>query len=719
MAYAIEPEEPEVDRRVNALALFGLACLAISFPLVRVLVDAPEFFIAHGLGRGATIWFFALVVLVVPLLAAGIGFLPGRIGHGASTVALGLLLVLAAAGVLQPISGSSSLFILAVLAVTVGLLLADARTPAVRSTCAYLSVLALVLPLWVIGPSRTGTYIRSPEADLVEVAEPAGAEPDVPVVVIVFDEMPMVDLLTRDLAINRERFPNLAALADTSHWFRTASSVSPQTSSSVPALLSGVEPDLDKVPVASQYPTNIFLQLGRSYEATAYEPITALCPTSVCEAAGGAGEDGAGTAGEGEAEAGEDGSAKAEDADDADDAGEADDAGTGSGLRAALSDAVLVYRHAIGSDDMRDELPSISQGWAGFAEADDTGADLVDPDDPAAHGGAGYGTFRAQAAELADLIATEPTGDRPQLKVAHLIAPHMPWIAMPDGTVYTAGDPPGLTAQGGTLTWGSDEAERRAGHQRLLFQVGALDQQIGLLRAAMTEQGTWDDALVVITADHGVQFEPGGARAVGVGGVEVTNVPLFVKEPGQTEGVVDDRPALTIDLLPTVLGRLGIRSPSTFSGLDLFADDVPEQRDDAFLIGPGDRITPGQSLDALRAAVEHRSTWVDPDAGWDPVYQVGVDQPLVGRPVAELGEPVAGDPTWSRAGGESGRLVTVESLHADAPPATLLYVCGGTVAAAAPTSPLYASHERCPDPDSGELWYLDGAGAPHRTRRSP
>ena len=40
--------------RLRFASGFGLAAFALALPLVRTLVDAPEFFVAHDLGRGGT-----------------------------------------------------------------------------------------------------------------------------------------------------------------------------------------------------------------------------------------------------------------------------------------------------------------------------------------------------------------------------------------------------------------------------------------------------------------------------------------------------------------------------------------------------------------------------------------------------------------------------------------------------------------------------------------
>ena len=49
----------------------------------------------------------------------------------------------------------------------------------------------------------------------------------VPVIVVVFDELPLTSLLAEDLSIDRQQFPAFARLADTSTWFPNAARTAP------------------------------------------------------------------------------------------------------------------------------------------------------------------------------------------------------------------------------------------------------------------------------------------------------------------------------------------------------------------------------------------------------------------------------------------------------------------------------------------------------------
>lgn len=639
-----------------ALAVAGLTGLAIGFPIARVLIGAPEFFIAHRSGPAATLAFWVAVTVGVPVLAGALAVVPLPGGRRLRAPIAALLGALAAAGALQPFSAWALPFWLGTVAG--GVLAAKhlGRTRSFTDVLAVGSVGCLLLLAWAVGPSRIGSYVRSGNADavLVSAADPA------PVVIVVFDEFPLIALLGSDLRIDPERYPNFAALAATSDWYRLAASASPNTAYAVPALLSGTTPEPGTVSVASQYPTNVFLQLARTHEVHGFESVTALCPPSVCS----------------------------------------DHAATVSSEGAGLwSDLSVVLRRALGTDDMRRGLPLVEGAWSDFdaGSIDDGSARKLVFDGS---------TFDRETDALLEVMAARPDGDRPLALVAHATAPHAPWVALPGGGRYPVTDPIGSQPVDGFLHWTGDDAERRAGYQRMLLQIGALDEVLGKARAELEASGTWDDAVVVVTADHGSQFEEGYWRDARRGGVEVTGVPLFIKRPQQTKGRIDDRAVISTDVLPTVLDLADVRTPSDFDGIDVVRDEVPARRTEAFVPQDSDPLTPEQSLDALREVVERRARWIDPDGGWDAVYQPGVPSPVVGRSDRDLGTAEGVGGSWSRAAGQTGRQLTVTldggSAAHDGP---IVVSCRGVAVAALPqdafldeVATAYLASE-CPDAD--------------------
>lgn len=159
---------------------------------------------------------------------------------------------------------------------TVGRAIADGFGAALR----LLAFLPVLLAVWMLA--------FSPLADIAFSAEPSPAAVSVGrpgrVVFIVLDELPLMSLLDGHQAIDAELFPNFAALAATSHWFRNETTVSPYTPTAVPAILTGEFPERDQsVPHVSDHPHNLFTLVGRTYRINSHELVTSLCPSDCGE----------------------------------------------------------------------------------------------------------------------------------------------------------------------------------------------------------------------------------------------------------------------------------------------------------------------------------------------------------------------------------------------------------------------------------------------------
>src|SRR5438093_13366978 len=90
--------------------------------------------------------------------------------------------------------------------------------------------------------------------------------------------------------VDDRRFPNFAALANTSTWYRSATTVQWLTEVAVPAIFTGILPAPHKklLPIYSDHPNNIFTLLGGSYNIEGVESITHMCPASICKEVKGA-----------------------------------------------------------------------------------------------------------------------------------------------------------------------------------------------------------------------------------------------------------------------------------------------------------------------------------------------------------------------------------------------------------------------------------------------
>jgi len=164
-------------------------------------------------------------------------------------------------------------------------------------------------------------------------------------------------------------------------------------------------------------------------------------------------------------------------------------------------------------------------------------------------------------------------GDRPELDVLHTVYPHQPWYHLPSGLTYEAPFIAEGLDQYAEYAW-LTEAAADAGRQRHLLQVRHADVMVGLVMARLRELGTYDESLVVVTADHGASFEADEPiRGVSEANADsVLWVPLLVKPPGQDTGRIDDRPATTVDVLPTIADVIGLDLPDGIDGRSLLGE---------------------------------------------------------------------------------------------------------------------------------------------------
>ncbi|MFI7621631.1 sulfatase-like hydrolase/transferase [Micromonospora echinofusca] len=496
----------------------GLVGLVVTQPLLDVLGRSPDFFLFHRAERREILLLVALVALVPTAAVALLGALSrlaGRAARAAThTLLVGLLLAALAVQVGRhgtPLRGVPLL----VLAAAVGVAGAAAhrrwRAPGRALRLAAAGPL-LFVGLFVFASPTSTVVLPRGEGGAAGVAGP-GNHP--PVVVLVLDELPLVSLLGPDGRIDAARFPHFAELAGGSTWYRNATGVSGWTPYALPAMLTGRYPQRAVAPHYSQHPDNLFTAFGGLYDVRAEESITRLCPPSRCE----------------------------------------QPVAPEQGMGVLVRQAGGLLRQLTAPVDSRVD-PEDSYREPTAEEAGIDAAEPV-PADP---------KFRwdslddNQPARFTSFLAGLRPAARPTLHFLHLLMPHSPWAYLPSGARYDA--PEDLPNDGA----GWVELARR----RHLAQLGYTDRLIGQTLRTLRSTGLYDQALLVVTADHGVSFTPGaqgrGMDAIRTAPGEVAWVPTFVKTPGQRAGRVDDRNWQHVDLLPTIADEAAIRLPWPVDG---------------------------------------------------------------------------------------------------------------------------------------------------------
>jgi len=105
-------------------------------------------------------------------------------------------------------------------------------------------------------------------------------------------------------------------------------------------------------------------------------------------------------------------------------------------------------------------------------------------------------------------------------------------------------------------------------------EIAYSDREIGRVLDELARIGRRQRTLVVVAADHGEGLGEHGEETHGVFVYDSTlRVPLIMAGPGVPRGARDERgPVGLVDVLPTLLGRLGVAPQGSLSGRDLFED---------------------------------------------------------------------------------------------------------------------------------------------------
>jgi hypothetical protein len=228
----------------------------------------------------------------------------------------------------------------------------------------------------------------------------------------------------------------------------------------------------------------------------------------------------------------------------------------------------------------------------------------------------------------------------PSLHFIHVALPHYPWTLSRTG-VRTSHFPPGFEPESPAF-----EFLARQRFQLHSMQVGAADALIGELVDHLRSMGSWDDTLLVVMSDHGLGIAPPdlGRTLTEQNREEMLRMPLFIKAPGQRRGEVRDDVAQTIDVMPSIVDLLGIRTNWSFDGHSLYD-------------GSESNIAPKVSADvaaAIAVAKRHADRFPYGD-DWVGLAAVGENGDLVGRSVGEFAQ---GPPSDYRATLSQAALLT-------------------------------------------------------------
>jgi hypothetical protein len=508
---------------VGGAHLAALWAFAFAQPLLDLLGRAPDFFVARQNTAGDIVIFALALVIVPPLLMLLVEAVWAAVDRRAYRILHGFLAgLMFAVFVVQlekrVFSGPASLMI--VLALAAGALFAYGllRARFVRSLLDVLAVAPVVfVVLFLFFSDASELVLPDEEKGALGVKVPG----DAPVVVLVFDELPSATLMNQKEEIDGRRYPGFARLAREGTFYRDNTTVADFTGRAVPAIFTGTSPGYNTLPIAASQPNSIFTLLGGRYDMHVEEAVTQICPENLC--------------------------------------GEAKRPPQDERLSSLVDDLKYVEGRLILPPALANGLPNVSTTFGDFgnnAEGAETrggdfARDLFSPPD--------IDDFEAFLDAIPDARRT--------LSLIHMELPHEPWRYFPDGRNWDGRDISNLNTDN-AARWTVGAAGIATAQQRHHLQTGYADRLVGKMIDNLRAAGIWDEALVVVTADHGISFKPRVPRRVAVPENlgAVANTPLFVKYPGQRRGGVSRVHTRTVDILPTIAEVLDVRVPFETDG---------------------------------------------------------------------------------------------------------------------------------------------------------
>src|SRR4051812_4079882 len=603
------PERARERVPLRGLHLGVVYALAVSQPLLNLLGNNADFFTSRQLSSGKVLWFALVVGLLIPLILYATdtvaGLISERVGWIVHLVLLFALTLLLTSQIARKIFEASVLAIVlaAILAGAVTALYA--RSEQLRSIVSLFSPLPLiVLALFLFNTSAHKIVFPGSTA-----AADVTVNGHVPVVFVAFDEFTGTSLLGSDNKVDSKLFPNFAALTKDGTYYRNYTAAADETTRVMAGLMTGDMWHEHALPIAAEYPHNLFTLFGKNYRMHVSEEATDLCPVKLCHQ-------------------------------------------TGASSSSVFKDAGLVYLHQIAPKPLEKKLTPVNETLGKFSDAtEDKEEKNSNNDKPAAgvdnnrpHGRdkilneLGGGGRPARYEQW--LRSIDGKVDR-TLYFKHVLLPHVPWQYLPSGQMYRQHAQeyiPGIN-QGPSF---GDKWLLQQGYQRHMMQVALADKMIGQLVDRLKQVGLYDKALIVVTADNGESFLHANHDrhvADAVTYTDIASTPLFIKLPNSHARGYDDRHVRTFDIVPTIADAAGIRMPWKVDGRSILKGGDPAPVAVYREQGKKGRVFKASlaDYDRARRAAPRRKTQLFSHG----LYGIGPHPDLIGQSVDALGGTLA------------------------------------------------------------------------------
>ncbi len=217
--------------------------------------------------------------------------------------------------------------------------------------------------------------------------------------------------------------------------------------------------------------------------------------------------------------------------------------------------------------------------------------------------------------------------DMPVFLWVHYFEPHTPYERY-DG-VDDGIDPRWILSNERDFTY-TEEVNAKL-RERYSQEVTYVDEQLGELLKGLEDLGLRDNALVMITADHGESLDEHGIFFNHHGLYdEVIRVPLALQATGLRPGTRVVEPQVRLmDLTPTALEYVKLKVPETIDGVDLlgYAEKLRKHSVVGTLMGRKTASLSKGTLYGLRTGTDkgHVKYILDPDSSTQALYDLTAD----------------------------------------------------------------------------------------------
>jgi hypothetical protein len=382
-----------------------------------------------------------------------------------------------------------------------------AATSSARNFLNLTAIAAFISPAMFLANPAISSFIFSPEAQDYKFELLGENYPDI--VMIIFDEMPLISLLDKDSKIDEVRFPNFARLAKTSTWYRNTVTAHTTTTQAVASLLTGRYVNNQQTADSKNHPESLVSFLRSTHQLRGVEVVTKFFDVPVNHTITPA---------------------------------------FGFRLKKIGTDLLIVLGHLLLPKTAAARLPAINSKWSNF-RAPSPSLEPIQASRPR--------LFR----EYIELLRTTPR-EAPAFFYLHLLLPHSPLRFNDDGrSIGNELYDYGLGTRGSSSkTSAKNEQDSLLIYQAHLLQTRFADLILGEILDELESLELFSDSLIIITSDHGigyVWYEEDLSDIFAMRAREVYWVPLFLKQPNQNHGEIIDERVVTVDIFPTVADIIG------------------------------------------------------------------------------------------------------------------------------------------------------------------